>query len=124
MGSRDRRNQPRFDHLELGRQGEDRVSRCYTERGLTVVSRNWRCRQGEIDLVLRDGSLIIFCEVKTRSSTRFGSPLEAVDRRRQGRLRAAGAAFLREHRLSGVKEMRFDVASVIGGRVEIIEAAF
>jgi putative endonuclease len=77
-----------------------------------------------LDLVLRCAALLVFCEVKTRSSTRWGSPAEAVDRRRIGRLRSAAAEYLRVVRPTGVVEVRFDVASVVNGRVDVIEAAF
>lgn len=115
---------PAFDHLRLGRHGEDRVARWYEAQGHEVIARNWRCAQGELDLVVRAGDAVVFCEVKTRSSTRFGSPLEAVGRTRQRRLRSAAAAFLRADPPVGVQTVRFDVAAVVGNRVEVVEAAF
>ncbi len=117
----------RFDHLALGRHGEDLVARWYTSEGHELLARNWRCSSGELDLVARDGSTIVFCEVKTRSSTRYGSPFEAVDRRRQQRMRAAAAEFLRAERSSSLRHparVRFDVAAVIGGSVEVLRGAF
>ncbi len=127
-GSEDRRapmgDGRRYDHLRLGRHGEQLVARLYERSGFEVADRNWRCAGGEIDLVARRGGLIVFCEVKTRSSTRWGSPLEAVDRRRVQRLRAAAAEYLRTVRPRGVDEVRFDVAAVVGVRVELVEAAF
>lgn len=113
----------RFDHLALGRHGEDLVERWYVDQGHQVVARNWRCPSGELDLVVRRGSTVVFCEVKTRSSTRYGSPFEAVDRRRQGRLRAAATEFLRAHE-RGVTRVRFDVAAVVGESVDVIRGAF
>jgi putative endonuclease len=115
---------PAFDHLRLGRHGEDRAVRWYTDAGFEVLERNWRCRAGELDLVARRGALLVVCEVKARSSSRFGSPVEAVDRRRRGRLRAAASEWLRVVRPVGVQEVRFDVAAVVGGRVEVVEGAF
>jgi putative endonuclease len=114
----------RHDHLALGRHGEDLVVAWYAQRGLVVLARNWRCAQGELDIVLRDGPVLVCCEVETRSSARFGSPLEAVDRRRVGRLRAAATAFLRAERPGGIDEVRFDVAAVVGNRVQVVPAAF
>lgn len=113
----------RFDHLALGRHGEDLVERWYIDQGHRVVARNWRCPSGELDLVVRCGSMVVFCEVKTRSSIRYGSPFEAVDRRRQGRMRAAAAEFLRAEEPGGTG-VRFDVAAVIGKSVEVIRGAF
>jgi len=63
---------------ELGARGEHIAERHLVRRGLTVLDRNWRCPQGEIDLVLRDGDETVFVEVKTRSSVAFGHPLEAI----------------------------------------------
>ena len=120
----DAQNPRDFDHLALGRHGEALVAQWYTDAGAEVVQRNWRCPQGELDLIVRIGDTIAFCEVKTRSSNRFGSPLEAVGPTRQRRLRAAATAWLREVRPSGVSELRFDVAGVVGNRIELVEGAF
>src|SRR3954464_13350510 len=62
----------------LGRYGERVAARHLTARGMVVLDRNWRCDAGEIDLVLRDGDVLVVCEVKTRSSDVCGSPHEAV----------------------------------------------
>jgi len=95
----------------------------YEANGYQVVARNWRCRQGELDLVLRRGRTIVFCEVKTRSSTAFGAPVEAVTRAKQVRLRLLAARWLEESRRAA-GEVRFDVASVLAGRLEVFEGAF
>jgi putative endonuclease len=111
-------------HLDLGRRGEALVAEAYRARGYEIVARNWRNgRSGELDLVVTKRRAIVVCEVKTRSSAAFGLPAEAVDWRKQSRIRALTAAFLAAHdvRPSGI---RFDVAAVLGDRVEIIEAAF
>jgi putative endonuclease len=95
--------------------------------GYDVVARNWRCREGELDLVVASRSELVFCEVKTRSSDRFGVPAEAVTSAKQRRLRMLAARFLAEHpsaRGAAGRRIRFDVAAVTGGRVEVIEAAF
>lgn len=117
------RGRRRHDHLKLGRDGEDRVAGWYEAAGGTVVARNWRCRSGEIDLIVRLGGLVVFCEVKTRSSSRFGSPFEAVDHRRVKRLRSAAMEYLRAEQPSR-RGIRFDVAAVLGGRVEVRTSAF
>ena len=99
------------------------AERRYRRDGYRVLARNWRCPSGEIDLILERGGLVVFSEVKTRSSTAFGWPAEAVDRRRQARLRAAAATWIRS---TGAQagEVRFDVVSVLPGRVERLEGAF
>ncbi len=108
---------------QLGAQGEDRVAAWYEAHGYSVVDRNWRCRQGELDLVARRGGTVVFCEVKTRSSTAFGAPVEAVTRTKQARLRVLAARWLEDSAVS-VREIRFDVASVLDGELEVLEGAF
>ena len=107
----------------LGARGEALAARWYEARGYTVVDRNWRCREGEIDLVLARGTTIVICEVKTRSSAAYGTPAEAVTRTKQLRLRRLAMRWIDAHevRPSG---LRFDVAGVVGTTVEVIEAAF
>ena len=107
----------------LGRWGEDRAAAWYVERGWEVLDRNWRGAGGEIDLVLRRDGTIVFCEVKTRSSTRYGTAAEAVDQRKQQRIRRLAVQWLRGAH-EGAGELRFDVACVQNGRVEVLEGAF
>lgn len=70
----------------LGRYGEDVATRHLCDAGFVVLERNWRCAVGEIDIVALDGDTLVVCEVKTRSSVEFGSPLEAVTARKAARL--------------------------------------
>jgi putative endonuclease len=107
----------------LGAHGEALTARWYEARGYQVLDRNWRCRDGELDLVLAKGRTLVFCEVKTRSSTAFGAPVEAVTRPKQQRLRGLALRWLEAHDLRGV-ELRFDVAGVVGREITVIEAAF
>ena len=109
-------------NVALGRWGEALVARRYEAAGYEVLDRNWRVRGGELDLVLARGDEIVFCEVKTRRSARFGAGFEAVDGRKQRFLRRTAAGWLDAHGRRG--RLRFDVASVVGPRVEVIEAAF
>lgn len=107
----------------MGRAGERLAARVYERRGYVVLARNWRCPEGELDLVVARGGTIAFCEVKARSSAAFGAPVEAVGHRRQRRMRRAAAAWLQA---TGRRapEVRFDVASVLPGQVQIVEGAF
>ena len=73
----------------VGRYGEDVAARHLTEAGLVVLERNWRCREGEIDIVARDGDVLVVCEVKTRRSTTYGTPARGRDTDRKA-ARAAG----------------------------------
>ena len=97
---------------ELGRTGEQ-VAVEYLERaGLRILDRNWRSRDGEVDIVASERRVLVVCEVKTRSGTRFGTPLEAVTRHKRARLRRLAAQWLVAH---GVlfDEVRIDVIGVL-----------
>jgi len=96
----------------LGRFGETYAARHLVQQGLVLLDRNWRCEAGEIDLVLREGRVLVVCEVKTRSSTAFGSPVEGVGEQKAERLRRLADRWLEEH---GVRppEVRLDVVGVL-----------
>lgn len=108
--------------VALGRWGERRVARHYESAGYAVLDQNWQVRGGEIDLVLGRDNEIVFCEVKTRSSGRYGSGFEAVDGRKQRFLRRTAMSWLDVHDCRG--NLRFDVATVTGPTIEVIEGAF
>lgn len=98
----------------LGRWGEDLAARHLTAAGMQVLDRNWRCAQGELDLVVRDrDGTVVFVEVKTRSGTGFGAPAEAVGRAKARRLRALACRWLLEHRQPACAELRFDVVGIV-----------
>jgi putative endonuclease len=112
----------------LGERGERATAAAYGRRGYRVLARNWRCRAGELDLVLIRGETLVFCEVKTRRGDAFGGGYEAVTWSKRRKLRALAELFLQS---SGIRPrtMRFDVASVRAGRgeapdVEVFEDAF
>ena len=111
----------------FGAWGEELVATWYREHGYAIVARNWRCRQGEIDIIASSGSVLVICEVKTRANADFGSPASAVDVNKQQRLRRLAAHWLSDNPNSRVS-VRFDVAAVIGPKekvsLEVIEAAF
>ena len=112
----------------VGRSGEDAAAAWYEAAGYEVLDRNWRVREGELDLVVRDASTIAFCEVKTRRGDAFGTPAEAVTVRKQQRLRILAARWLRDHG-SGGATLRFDVAAVRptgrgGWNVDVVTNAF
>lgn len=126
--SPDSRRRPRNRRRALGAAGEERVASWYRARGYEVVDRNWRCRDGELDLVLRQGPTVVFCEVKTRSGGAFGLPIEAITHDKRRRLRRLAARWLDEH-TAGAAGLRFDVASVqwpTGSEpsIEVVEGAF
>ena len=107
----------------LGASGEDAVAAWYEAEGYEVVARNWRCRAGELDLIVRRGRTFVFCEVKTRTSDAFGAPVEAVTRQKQVKLRHLAARWLEDSPLRPT-DIRFDVASVLAGEIEVLEGAF
>lgn len=95
----------------------------YAAGGFAVVDRNWRRRAGELDLVLRRGPLVVFCEVKARRSNAFGRGVEAVGLAKRRRIRRLAAEWLAGAGLGAV-EVRFDVAGVDGTEVTVVEGAF
>ena len=107
----------------LGARGERLAARWYSERGYRIIDRNWRCRHGELDLVVSTGDTVVFSEVKARANHAFGSPAEAVTPAKQRRVRQLAAAWIRQADARPA-HVRFDVVSVVGGTVEVIESAF
>jgi putative endonuclease len=104
--------------------GEDLAAEWYRAHGYDVLARNWRCREGELDVVAGQGRLLVFCEVKTRTTDAFGVPAEAVTPTKQARIRRLAARWISEEAPRRPGQLRFDVASVLGGRLEILEGAF
>jgi putative endonuclease len=107
----------------LGLEGEDIAASWYRARGYEVLARNWRCAEGELDLVVTRDGTVVFCEVKARSTTAFGTPFDAVTPAKQRRLRGLAARWLRQASARPAS-LRFDVVGVLGGEVEVVEAAF
>lgn len=106
-----------------GAAGEERAAAWYEAAGYEILARNWRCRDGEIDLIAADRACLVFCEVKSRASAAFGLPAEAVTPAKQERLRRLAARWL-EQAGRRPREVRFDVAAILGDDLEIIEGAF
>jgi putative endonuclease len=117
VGEGNRRN------AALGHLGEERAAAHYRAHGYAVLERNWRCAAGELDLVCARGTTLVVCEVKARSRTTHGHPLEAVTPAKQRRLHRLAAAYLRSQDRRWA-EVRFDVASVLGGTLHVLEGAF
>jgi len=109
--------------LQLGADGEELAARWYVNAGYRIVDRNWRCRNGEVDLILERPGELIFCEVKTRSSQRYGHPVEAVTPLKARKVRQLAAVWMAHHP-GGGRTVRFDVAGVIGGEVIVAQSAF
>lgn len=112
----------------VGAYGERVAARHLSELGLVVLDRNWRCSDGEIDLVLRDGDDVVFCEVKTRRSDTYGTPAQSVTHDKVRKLRLLSNRWLDQTKVRP-HAIRFDVVEVLpqlrgAPRVEHIRAAF
>ena len=99
-------------HTGLGEHGEKLAERHLVELGITVVERRYRTRQGEIDLVCRDGDTLVFVEVKTRRTQRAGAPFESITPAKQRRLTRLALAYLKHHDLLDCPA-RFDVVGIV-----------
>lgn len=95
----------------------------YERNAHVLLDRNWRCREGELDIVARCGDTIVFSEVKTRSSNAYGSPAEAVGAAKQRRIRRLALLWLSEHDVHAA-DLRFDVVAVVGNEVDVTQSAF
>lgn len=112
----------------VGAYGERLAARHLEERGLVILARNWRCSDGEVDLILRDGDCVVFCEVKTRRTATYGPPAAAVDTRKMQKLRQLALRWLEEN-ATRAPNIRFDVVEVHpqprgAARVRHLKAAF
>jgi putative endonuclease len=101
------------DRARLGQWGEDVAVQHLEATGYEVLARNWRCKDGEIDIIARTGEVLCFVEVKTRSSLAFGEPAEAVKGRKMRRQPVLAAQYLRDQRPTGWGDLRYDVVSVL-----------
>lgn len=100
---------------DLGRAGEERAADELRRRGFAILERNWRCRAGEIDIVAARGGVIAVVEVKTRTSTRFGHPLEAIHGGKLRRLWRLAHLWAREHPdLARGRSLRVDAVALVG----------
>ncbi|GAA3577739.1 YraN family protein [Amycolatopsis ultiminotia] len=106
----------------FGRWGEDLAVRHLQAAGMVLLSRNWHCREGELDLVLSDRERVVFCEVKTRSGDAYGTPAESVTAEKIDRVHRAAMRWLREYRV-GWCRTRYDVVTVFArvGRQPVIQ---
>ena len=110
----------------LGIQGEDIAAQYLQEQGLVILERNFRCRLGEIDIIARHGDCLVFIEVKTRSSDRFGLAQESITKQKIYKLRRLAQVYLAQRSFSGLN-VRFDVVAVNSAqetKVTHIENAF
>lgn len=107
-----------------GSRYEQLAAEYLTVKGLVILEQNYRGRHGEIDLVARDGTYLVFVEVKYRKDDRMGTPAESVDARKQQRIRRTAREYLYIHRHGDETPCRFDVVSILGDRLNWIPNAF
>ena len=109
---------------ELG-ESYEQIAALYLERnGVRIVKKNFRCRQGEVDLIGWHGDYLVFFEVKYRKNTDAGAPAEAVDFRKQRKICRTAAFFLYQKRIGESIPVRFDVVAICGERVNWYQNAF
>ena len=110
----------------LGRRGEELACSFLVKKGYRILARNYRTRSGEIDIIARDGAVLVFVEVKTRNSERFGHPFEAVTFHKQQQMIKVAREYIC-YNASPEQEARFDVVGIVCGadnRIELIQNAF
>jgi len=99
--------------LETGRHGEGLAVRHLEDAGLEVLARNWRCGLGEVDIVSREGDCLVFVEVRTRRSERYGTPEESIGRHKQAKLAAVATQYVESAGWAG--PWRIDVVAIVLG---------
>ncbi|WP_420450525.1 YraN family protein [Ilumatobacter sp.] len=122
MAAHDDRDVDR-SNLARGRWGEDLAEAHYRRNGYRILDRNWRTSTGELDLVVEGGGVVAFCEVKARRTDRYGPAAAAVGPDKQRRIRTLALEWL-DGRRPRPQRIRFDVVTVTGTRLDVIEAAF
>lgn len=110
-------------HLRTGESAEDQALAYLNRQGLKLVQRNFRCKQGELDLVMLDNNVLVIAEVRFRKSDRYGSAAESVTATKQSRIIAATHVYLAQQPQD--RPIRFDVVALSGdGRIDWIQNAF
>ena len=109
---------------EQGSHYETMASEYLKNKGYKIITQNFFSKNGEIDIIAKDTDTLVFCEVKYRSNTRYGLPEEAVDYRKQDKIRKTAAYYLYRNNFPVETRVRFDVIAVLGEKITHIEDAF
>lgn len=109
---------------EIGTKEEALAAAFLKKQGYQIVEQNFRCRLGEIDIIARDGSVLVFLEVKYRKNDRYGNPAEAVTFRKQQKICKVADYYRMIHRISERQPCRFDVVAIQGEAIRLIQNAF
>lgn len=112
-----------MSNFELGIWGEKEAVKFLKKRKYKVIEQNYRCKLGEVDIIARHGAYLVFIEVKTRASNRYGLPVEAVDEAKQRKLILLAQYY---QKAKGLLDMpiRFDVVQILGEEVTLVSEAF
>lgn len=113
----------KWNKRQTGAAYEQAAGQYLEQLGYEILEYNYRCRAGEIDIIARDGEYLVFCEVKYRSDARAGSPIEAVDARKQRTIFRCAMQYLAQKKLTDIPS-RFDVIGIEGREVTYIKNAF
>src|SRR3990167_8303956 len=111
-------------NLLAGKAAEQKACEFLLKQGLTLISKNYRCKQGEIDLIMRDGQDIVFIEIRLRTNKNFGSAIESINESKQKKILRTAIHFLRGRQWLHTKNCRFDVIGMSDNHFEWIKNAF
>ena len=109
--------------IQTGRSFEKQAALFFEQNGYTILERNWQAGHKEIDIIVRKDDLIVFVEVKSASSGKFGHPAERVDRKKVANLTTAAHRYISEHNIENC-DLRFDVVTFVDGKLEYFPNAF
>jgi len=109
--------------FQTGRSFEKRAALFFEQNGYTILSRNWQAGHKEIDVIVRKDNLIVFVEVKSAASEKFGHPVERIDRRKIANLTEAARRYILENKIENC-DLRFDVVTFLDGKLEYFPNAF
>jgi putative endonuclease len=109
--------------VETGASAEDVATRFLLDHDYTIVERNYRCQSGELDIIARDGDVLVFVEVRSRADDEHGDPIESVNRRKQAQVARVAAHYL-HHKCPQLDDCRFDVVTILGGQVDLYQDAW
>lgn len=113
-----------MNRRETGKRYENMAAEYLTFAGYEIITHNYRCKCGEIDLIARDREYLVFIEVKYRKNHKMGSPLEAVDIRKQNTIRSVAAVYMYKNGINENTPVRFDVVGITGDDILLIKDAF
>lgn len=112
-----------YNKRQIGTEKEKLAGAYLEKNGYEIIEYNFRCRKGEIDIIAKDGEYLVFCEVKYRSGTSAGTPLDAVDYKKQKIISRCALFYITKQRLSDMP-CRFDVVSVTNKEIQVLKNAF